>query len=181
GPVTADDVRRYRVIWRRPVRAGYRGGVFESNPPPSSGGVLIGYGLMLLDRVENGPPGSAEAITALVEVMREQDRARQGRFTTRLHRGGLVRHLFAKTNLAAAQRRIEQGAPGAREAAPLGGTTHISVIDADGNAASLSASTGSGSGVIVPGTGIHLNNMLGEYDLNPAGRVPAPGHRMTSR
>ena len=38
-----------------------------------------------------------------------------------------------------------------------------------GNAASLSASTGSGSGVIVPGTGIHLNNMLGEHDLNPAG------------
>jgi gamma-glutamyltranspeptidase/glutathione hydrolase len=34
--------------------------------------------------------------------------------------------------------------------------------------------------VIVPGTGIHMNNMIGEYDLNPAGRVLAPGHRMTS-
>jgi len=180
GPITVDDLRRYRVIWRRPVRAGYRGCVFESNPPPSSGGVLIGYGLMLLDRVEGGPPGSTEAIAALVEVMREQDRARKGRFTTMLHHGGLVRHLFGKANLDAAQRRIEQGAPGSREPAPPGGTTHISVIDADGNAASLSASTGSGSGVIVPGTGIHLNNMLGEYDLNPAGRVLAPGHRMTS-
>ena len=39
------------------------------------------------------------------------------------------------------------------------------MIDADGNAASLSTSTGSGSGVIVPGTGIYLNNMLGELDL----------------
>ena len=39
------------------------------------------------------------------------------------------------------------------------------MIDAEGNAASLSTSTGSGSGVIVPGTGIYLNNMLGEYDL----------------
>ena len=112
--------------------------------------------------------------------MREQDRARQGRFTTRLHRGGLVRHLLADENVAAALRRIEERSAGVGEAAPPGGTTHISVVDADGNAASMSASTGAGSGVIVPGTGIHLNNMLGEYDLNPSGRVLAPGHRMTS-
>ena len=51
GAVTADDLRRYRVIWRRPVRAGFRGCVFESNPPPSSGGVLIGYGLELLSLI----------------------------------------------------------------------------------------------------------------------------------
>jgi gamma-glutamyltranspeptidase/glutathione hydrolase len=180
GPVTADDLRRYRVIWRRPVRAGYRGCVFESNPPPSSGGVLIGYGLALLDALDSAPPGSAEALAALVEVMREQGRARKGRFTTMLHRGGLVRHLFAGPTLDAARRRIAAGVQGAPEPAPVGGTTHISVVDADGNAASLSASTGSGSGVIVPGTGIHLNNMLGEYDLNPSGRALAPGHRMTS-
>jgi len=180
GPVTADDLRRYRVIWRRPVRADYLGCVFESNPPPSSGGVLVGYGLTLLDAVDGGPPGSAEALAALVEVMREQDRAREGRFTTRLHHGGLARHLFAEKNLAAARLRIGERAAGSRESAPLGGTTHISVIDAEGNAASLSASTGSGSGVIVPGTGIHMNNMLGEYDLNPTGRALAPGRRMTS-
>lgn len=180
GPITADDLRAYRVIWRRPVRAGFRGCVFESNPPPSSGGVLIGYGLTLLDGLDGAPPGSADAIASLVEVMREQDRARQGRFTTRLHRGGLVRHLFAKRNLDEARRRIAERLPGALEPAPVGGTTHISVVDAAGNAASLSASTGSGSGAIVPGTGVHLNNMLGEYDLNPTGRQLAPGHRMTS-
>jgi gamma-glutamyltranspeptidase/glutathione hydrolase len=180
GPITAADLRAYRVIWRRPVRADFRGCDFESNPPPSSGGVLIGYGLTLLDGLAEAPHGSAEAIAALVEVMREQDRARKGRFTTRLHHGGLVRHLFGQKNLRAARLRIEAGESGAREPAPLGGTTHISVVDADGNAASLSASTGSGSGVVVPGTGIHLNNMLGEYDLNPNGRVLAPGHRMTS-
>ena len=53
-------------------------------------------------------------------------------------------------------------------------------VDAEGNAASLTASTGSGSGVIVPGTGIQLNNMLGEYDLNPAGTEARPGLRLTS-
>jgi gamma-glutamyltranspeptidase/glutathione hydrolase len=182
GPVTTEDLGRYRVIWRRPVRAAFRGCVFESNPPPSSGGILIGYGLTLLDRLPGGRrrPGSPEAIAALVEVMREQGRVRGGRFTTRLHRGGLARHLFSAGSIEAALRRIESGAVGAAEAAAAGGTTHISVLDVDGNAASLSASTGSGSGVIVPGTGIHMNNMLGEYDLNPSGRALAPGHRMTS-
>jgi gamma-glutamyltranspeptidase / glutathione hydrolase len=58
-----------------------------------------------------------------------------------------------------------------------GGTTHISVVDARGDAASLSCSLGSGSGVVVPGTGIHLNNMLGEKDLIASAR---PGERLTS-
>jgi gamma-glutamyltranspeptidase / glutathione hydrolase len=64
----------------------------------------------------------------------------------------------------------------AREPA-AGGTTHISVVDARGDAASLSCSLGSGSGVVVPGTGIHLNNMLGEKDLIASAR---PGERLTS-
>ncbi len=55
----------------------------------------------------------------------------------------------------------------------------MSAVDADGNAASLSSSTGSGSGVVVPGTGIQLNNMLGEYDLVAAGPAE-PGRRLTS-
>src|SRR5205807_9972791 len=96
------------------------------------------------------------------------------------HPGGRARTLCSEETLAAAAERIEAGLSGEPEPAPPGGTTHISVVDAAGNAASLSASTGAGSGVIVPGTGIHLNNMLGEYDLNPSGRVLAPGHRMTS-
>jgi gamma-glutamyltranspeptidase/glutathione hydrolase len=53
------------------------------------------------------------------------------------------------------------------------------VLDAEGNAAALSTSTGSGSGVFVPGTGIYLNNMLGEFDL-VGGTPPRPGVRLTS-
>ncbi len=63
----------------------------------------------------------------------------------------------------------------------LGSTTHISVIDADGMCAAVTCSNGSGSGVLVPGTGVILNNMLGEEDLNPGGfhRIPA-GRRVPS-
>jgi len=69
----------------------------------------------------------------------------------------------------------------AGRAASRRGTTHISVIDADGNLASLTVSNGEGSGYVVPGTGIVMNNMLGEEDLNPGGFQRWPGgHRMTS-
>jgi gamma-glutamyltranspeptidase / glutathione hydrolase len=181
GLVGPRDLAEYRVIWRRPIRVSFIGHEFVSNPPPSSGGILIGYGLRLLDSLgRNGPVGSAEAIALLVEVMREQQRARAGRFGGDLYRGGLSRRLYAEETVRSAVERITRRDSGVTETAPPGGTTHISVVDARGNAASLSASLGSGSGTIVPGTGIHLNNMLGEYDLAPAGRRIRPARRLTS-
>ncbi len=181
GAITEQDLAEYRVIRRRPIGADFRGRRFLSNPPPSSGGVLIAYGLRLLDRLDlGGPAGSAEAIATLAEVMREQARARGGSFATDLHRGGLAARLCSDEAVAAALARIEAGRAAVREAPAARGTTHISVVDARGNAASLTASTGAGSGVIVPGTGIQLNNMLGEYDLNPPGRERRAGTRMTS-
>ena len=71
-----------------------------------------------------------------------------------------------------------QAMEAARTVVDVGGTTHISVVDGDGNVASYSSSLGSGSGVVVPGTGIHLNNMLGEADL--AAGSTLPGERLTS-
>jgi len=64
----------------------------------------------------------------------------------------------------------------------VSGTTHISVLDGEGQAASLSCSLGSGSGIVVPGTGIHLNNMLGEIHLAGSGRPGdiSPGERLPS-
>jgi gamma-glutamyltranspeptidase/glutathione hydrolase len=59
----------------------------------------------------------------------------------------------------------------------LGGTTHISAVDGNGDAASLSCSLGSSGGVVVPGTGIQLNNMLGETHLAGEDRA---GARLTS-
>ena len=143
--ITLADLAAYRPIWRRPVRAPYRSATFASNPPPSSGGVLIGYGLRLLE--QPGRLGSRASVERLVRTMEAQARARERRLTRKL---------------------VE-----------VGGTTHVSVVDGNGNAASLSASTGGGgSGVVVPGTGIHLNNMLGEYDLMVG--EPRPGRRLTS-
>jgi gamma-glutamyltranspeptidase / glutathione hydrolase len=169
GTLTREDLARYRPIWRRPLAADFVQHQVELNPPPSSGGVLIAYGLRLLDRAGlGGGPGTAGAIARLVEVMREQTLARGRGFTRELFRGGLARRLCEDERVEAAAGRL------------LTGTTHISAVDAKGNAASLTASTGSGSGVVVPGTGIHLNNMLGEFDLIPAGARRRPGGRLTS-
>ena len=179
GAITVRDLAEYRTIRRRPVQVSYLGHEFESNPPPSSGGVLIGYGLRLLERLGDGESGSAEAITALVEVMREQARTRDQRFGRDLYRGGLAKRLYTETSVREAVERM-RGSATAPEPAPPSGTTHISVVDERGNAAALTVSTGSGSGVIVPGTGIQLNNMLGEFDLGPAGGDPRPGVRLTS-
>jgi gamma-glutamyltranspeptidase/glutathione hydrolase len=179
GDLTLADLSAYRVVWRRPVRVAYRGHEVVSNPAPSSGGVLIAYGLALLDRIPGGPGGSAEALAALADVMREQDRARGGSFGRELHRGGLATRMLAPASVRAAQRRIARRRDGVHHPSSPGGTTHVSAVDADGNAAAVSTSTGSGSGVVVPGTGIYLNNMLGEPDL-VGGARPHAGLRLTS-
>jgi gamma-glutamyltranspeptidase / glutathione hydrolase len=151
GCFTERDLAEYRAIRRRPVRASFCGEEFSSNPPPSRGGVLIAYGLPLLEDFGVGTPGTAAAIDALARVMREQAGARGGR--------GLLRALEL------------------REAVVTRGTTHISVVDAQGNAVALTASTGAGSGIVIPGTGIHMNNMIGEFDI---ARKPRAGARLSS-
>src|SRR5262245_25554940 len=180
GALTLEDLREYRVVWRRPVGVPFHEHEVLLNPPPSSGGLLIAYGLALLEGLGPAEPGRAAAVRDLIETMREQNAVRGPAFVRGLHRGGLPRRLLAEPTLLEAVARIREraAARGDRVPAPIAGTTHVSVVDVEGNAASLSTSTGSGSGVIVAGTGIYLNNMLGETDL-ATGALPA-GRRLTS-
>ena len=167
GLLTVDDLASYGVIERAPARARYRGRDILTNPPPSSGGILIAYALDLLERLER--PGD---LVALVEVMDRANRARTDEFLMGLHTEGYLERFMAKEALERAAREA-----GSR----LGSTTHISAMDRDGACASVTCSNGSCSGVIVPGTGLHLNNMLGEQDLNPLGyHRHEPGRRVPS-
>ncbi|MGH3047957.1 MAG: gamma-glutamyltransferase [Gaiellaceae bacterium] len=181
GRISEEDLAVYRVIQRRPVRAAFRAFEFVSNPPPSSGGLLIAFALGVLDRL--GPParGSAEALSVLAEVMRETTRVRGGGFVGELYRGGAPKRVLAPERIEEAARAVrERRRLPVREPAGFPSTTHVSVVDGAGNAASLSASTGCGSGVVVPGTGVQLNNMLGEHDLNPGSGTARVGERLTS-
>ncbi len=155
GLITREDLASYGVIDRTPAHATYHGRDILTNPPPSSGGILIAYSLDLLERV--GRPGD---LRALVEVMDETNKARTEEFSIALHSQGYLERFLAKDGLASVAGEVESR---------LGSTTHISAMDSDGCCVSVTCSSGSSSGVVVPGTGIHLNNMLGEEDLNPLG------------
>ncbi len=158
GLLTALDLQAYEVVDREPVRVSYRDREVLTNPPPSAGGILIARALAMLG-AEPGPPSTSQ----LIDVMERTQRERTPEFLA-----GLSDPEFMRTFLSGASGR-------------LGATTHVSVLDCDGWACSVTCSNGSASGVVVPGTGVHLNNMLGEQDLNPLGfhRHP-PGRRMPS-
>ena len=158
GLLTRADLAAYEVVDREPLRVRYRGRDVLTNPPPSAGGILIARALAVLDGAV-GPP----TVTDLVDVMEQTQNERTPEFLAGLDDPEYVREFLA------------------RPAGRLGSTTHIAALDRDGWACSVTCSNGSASGVIVPGTGVHLNNMLGEQDLNPLGfHHHPPGRRMPS-
>jgi gamma-glutamyltranspeptidase/glutathione hydrolase len=131
-----------------------------TNPPPSAGGILIAHALASLDQDPARPD-----VKRIAAVMERTQAVRTPEFLEGLDDPRFVERFLARR------------AP----APPLGSTTHIAVLDAAGWACSVTCSNGSCSGIVVPGTGVHLNNMLGEQDLNPLGfhRHP-PGRRLPS-
>ncbi len=155
GLLTAADLRGYEAIAREPLSVRYRGRDVLTNPPPSAGGILLAVSLQLLDRTLSPPP-----LALVVRAMEEAQAARTAEFVE-----GLGDPAFGARLLASR----------------MGSTTHLTVIDAEGRACSVTCTNGEGSGIIVPGTGIHVNNIMGEADLNPLGfhRTP-PGRRMPS-
>ncbi len=164
GTLGPSDLAEYEAIERRPIRAPFRGTEVLTNPPPSSGGILIAYSLGLLERI-----GERSGPEQLVAAMDAANRARGDEFAAGLYGEGLEAAL------------LDPAALDLRAGDLLGSTTHISVLDAEGMCASVTCSNGSGSGVLVPGTGVILNNMLGEEDLNPLGfHAIAPGRRVPS-
>jgi gamma-glutamyltranspeptidase/glutathione hydrolase len=158
GIVTGADLRAYEVVEREPVRVPYRGREVLTNPPPAAGGILIALALALLDA--SPPPPS---LPQIVDVMERMQTERTPQFLIGLGDPEFVHDFIG------------------RRSGRLGSTTHVAALDREGWACSVTCSAGSASGVIVPGTGVHLNNMLGEQDLNPRGfhRHP-PGARLPS-
>lgn len=167
GHLTRADMETYQVERRQPLTLPVFGGFVELNPPPSSGGILVGFGLALWETLGrlNGGFGSPSHVRRLVAVMRATERAR---IEERLH-GRLLEKAEASDLLldpALISRWRNEVAASTQVAR---GTTQISVADRAGSIASLSVSNGEGSSYVLPGTGIILNNMLGEAGLLPDG------------
>lgn len=180
GTLTRADLENYRVVERSPLKFCYRDRTLLTNPPPSSGGTLIAFSLALLESLDlNEGFGNAQHLNALLETMRVTNAARQAGYDERLYEPGIAQTFLGPENLEAW--RSQLGSLTRPPDSQLGSTTHISVIDDAGNAASVTASNGEGSGYFIPGTGIMLNNMLGEADLNPQGfHQWVPNRRLSS-
>ena len=150
GYLTHDDLARYRVAWREPLYWRHGDATVALNPPPAASGALIAFGLGFL----------AALASTVAHSMRSRcvppwkRPTKPARTTARPSRRGSPRAISPKRSGQAA-----------RHPAAYRGTTHVSVIDAEGNAAAISLSNGEGNGYLVGKFGFMLNNMLGEEDI----------------
>jgi gamma-glutamyltranspeptidase/glutathione hydrolase len=161
GALTREDLRQYAPLWREPETVRRGAARLALNPPPSTGGALIAFALALLGE----SPSPAEIARAFSATAR----ARLAAGIDGDPEAGALR--LADPAMVARFRREALASPFAPR-----GTTHISVVDGEGMAAALSLSNGEGCGLVVPGTGLMPNNMLGEADL-----VPEPNEWPTDR
>ncbi len=158
GLLTAEDLATYAVHIREPLRYDFSEGILFTNPPPSFGGSMVCLSLKLFAKYfKGGDFLSAEHIKALAFTLVEVHELREK----------IIREdPFRALKLLKSSTR---------------GTTHISTADAEGNLAALTMTFGEASGFVVPGTGIILNNIMGEDDLHPRGFfADPPGKRISS-
>lgn len=169
GALTRRDLAEHAPVAHHPLAIAYRDRVVLTTPPSSAGGALLAVALHALARTSGRPDAAA-----LLRAMDSAQAVRTPAFAEQL-----VGDSFAHRLLAAASDgddALEQ-----LLARQPGSTTHLSVLDRDGLACSVTTSNGECSGLVVPGTGIHLNNIMGEEDLNPLGFGAFPaGRRMPS-
>ena len=179
GLITLADLKDYKVVERQPVEGTYRGYGILSAPPPSSGGVGI---VQMLNMLEGSGfaregAGSASAIHYVAEVIRRffADRAEffgDADFV-KVPVEGLIEKSYARDRRGSIDpdrvtpsSQILAGRPGGAES---GETTHYSIVDAAGNAVSVTYTlNGSfGSGVTARGTGVLLNNEMDDFTSKP--------------
>ncbi len=164
GHLTVADLSGYRVETRPPLTLDYRDARLFLNPPPSVGGALLALTLELLSEIplDNTAFGSPAHRLALATAMAATADVRAalapGQLPGATERAGQRGRLSARVEALGLQPLLFRR-----------GTTQISIADTDGNLASLTLSNGEGAGYVLPGTGIIMNNMLGESDLAGGG------------
>ena len=176
GYLTIKDLENYRAIEREPLAINYRDRILLTNPPPSSGGTLMAFAFQLLSTIDLNKIefGSDDHLQLLAHVMRLTNQARTDGYDADIYQPDIAEKFLSNKHFKPYEQELTEIVN------KWGSTTHISVIDSEGNAASVTTSNGEGSGYVIPGTGMMVNNMLGEDDLNPAGFHNWPLNRRIS-
>jgi len=179
GILTAKDFQDYRIQERTPLTSFYRGWTILGFPPPSSGGVHVAQMLNILEAIESKipQPGTPEFIHRMTEVMKLAfaDRAYWlGDPAFANVPRGLTNAVYAKELAAKIDSKkatlVEHGTPPDWQNNCFEKhTTHFCVADADGNWVSCTATinTAFGSKVVIPGTGILMNNQMDDFAVAP--------------
>jgi len=167
------DLAAYEVEWRAPLRVAYGDGIISLPALPSTAGLLLTVALGQLSGRRSVP--RAGGADELRDLLRAQEALEEIRGSTGLEdwlepgfAGAFLRNhgLTGDVHWAG----LGRGGPG--------NTTHISAIDEHGQAVGITTSLGETNGHIVPGTGLRMNNFLGEEDVNPGGGIRPPGIRL---
>lgn len=187
GILSLPDLKNYKVAKHEPVAGNYRGYEIYSMPPPSSGGTHL---IQILNIMENFDIGNMNYlgpthISVMAEAMKMAfaDRAKymgDPAFAINIPLKGLTSKDYAKyladqINVKEPKMEVPAGEPAGYEHQS---TSHISVIDAEGNAVALTQTINYffGSGVIVPDVGIIMNNEMDDFSTNPESpNAPEPG------
>src|SRR5918998_652544 len=174
GIITEKDLAEYQAVVREPMSVSYGAGAMYTNGPPSAGGPTLAQMLKVVSAYDLVAMPDAEYARLVAGAMRLALEDRDNQYLEGARNGEVARRLTGEGYAAEQRHRIftSFGSPH---------TTHLSCVDADGLAVSITASMGYGSGLVVPGTGIPLNNSLGEPELNPRGfHALDPGERLVS-
>ena len=166
--ITRECLASYGVVERAPLKSSFRGKTIYTNPPPSNGGALITFLLKLLDQAETG---SASEFIRLVKAMEITSRARR-EICHNAQDTSQISQVQEPNTFTYYLKLFNSGynnIPNELDPPSQGATTHVSILDNQGNAASVTTTNGEGCGYVIPEMGIMLNNMLGEEDLNPMG------------
>lgn len=180
--LTALDLAAYEPRFTPAIRYRYRDATVWLPSSSSVAGLLVAQSLRTLE--DSGPMAelfSASQVRLLAHSLRRADRTRGPRLHRNLREPGFIEgFLAAIAPEEEGEERLHAALREGRGAPPRepGNTTHISVVDADGNAVGLTHSLGETCGRMVPGTGLFLNNFLGESDVYPADAELQPGDRL---
>jgi gamma-glutamyltranspeptidase/glutathione hydrolase len=189
GLITLDDLARYRTVERTPVRGTYRGFEIVGCPPPTGGGVHLIQMLNVLEGYDVAGLGfgTVDGIHLLAEALKIAFADRAAATGDPAFVNVPVARLIAKEYAAARRRDIDMGKASAFNpgVAPSGSahTTHLTVADGDGNVVAATQTINSlfGSRVVVPETGMLMNNTMYIFDPHPGHAMSVePGKRMTS-
>ena len=179
GVMNADDLASYRAIERKPVRASFRGYDIVSAPPPSSGGVHVSQILKLLEPypIEDMGHNSAAYLHLLIESMKlayadrseylgDPDRTTIPIATLTSEPYLKKRRVLIKDDEATPSEIIKPGDVDDYESTE---TTHFAVVDQFGNVVTntYTINFSFGSGIVVPGTGMLLNNEMDDFAAKP--------------